>query len=309
MRFPVSGVECSPLLPPFVSFVIASLVTSAGVSGAFLLLPFQMSILGFVSPAVSPTNLIYNIVAIPGGVYRYIRERRMVWPMALVTLIGTLPGLLIGALIRVRYLPDPRSMKLFVGFVLLYLGTQLFKRLGSGRQTGEEVFSRDAGVFGRFVPLPAEAVVQTVSISCRRVEYRFWSESFAFDPLPLFLLSLVVGLVGGIYGIGGGALIAPFVVTRLRLPIYTVAGAALFGTFATSVAGVVVFELLHLSPLAAGAAIRPDWALGGLFGLGGLLGTYVGARVQKFLPELWIHLLLGVLVTGVALHYIRQFFS
>ena len=32
-----------------------------GVSGAFLLLPFQVSVLGFTSPAVSPTNLIFNI--------------------------------------------------------------------------------------------------------------------------------------------------------------------------------------------------------------------------------------------------------
>jgi hypothetical protein len=63
----------------------------AGPSGAFLLLPFQMSVLGFVSPAVSPTNLIYNIVAIPGGVYRYIREERMVWPLAIATMLGTLP--------------------------------------------------------------------------------------------------------------------------------------------------------------------------------------------------------------------------
>ena len=65
MYFPISGVECSPFLPPAVAFVIAALVTSAGVSGAFLILPFQMSVLGFTSPAVSATNLLYNIVAIP----------------------------------------------------------------------------------------------------------------------------------------------------------------------------------------------------------------------------------------------------
>jgi uncharacterized membrane protein YfcA len=45
-------------------------------------LPFQVSVLGFTSPAVSPTNLVYNIFAKPGGVYRYVREGRVVWPLA-----------------------------------------------------------------------------------------------------------------------------------------------------------------------------------------------------------------------------------
>jgi len=48
-----------------------------GISGAFLLLPFQMSFLNFTSPSVSSTNFVYNIVAIPSGVYRYIKEGRM----------------------------------------------------------------------------------------------------------------------------------------------------------------------------------------------------------------------------------------
>lgn len=62
MYLPVSGVEVAPWLPPLVAFLIASCTTSSGISGGVLLLPFQMSVLGFISPSVSPTNLIYNIV-------------------------------------------------------------------------------------------------------------------------------------------------------------------------------------------------------------------------------------------------------
>ena len=53
MHFPVSGVEVSPLVPPLVAFAISFFTSTGGVSGAFLLLPFQMSVLGFTSPAVS----------------------------------------------------------------------------------------------------------------------------------------------------------------------------------------------------------------------------------------------------------------
>ncbi len=131
MHFVVSGVVCPRWLPPVVAFLIALVTTPAGISGAFLLLPFQMSVLGFVGPAVTPTNLLYNVVAVPGGVVRYIREHRMVWPLAWLIAAGTLPGVFLGAIIRIHYLPNPRYAKVFVGCVLLYLGARLLLRRGT----------------------------------------------------------------------------------------------------------------------------------------------------------------------------------
>jgi uncharacterized membrane protein YfcA len=51
------------------AFVIAVLAMPAGISGA-VLLPFQVSVLGTPSPAVTPMNLLYNVVATPGPLYR-----------------------------------------------------------------------------------------------------------------------------------------------------------------------------------------------------------------------------------------------
>jgi uncharacterized protein len=47
------------------AFAIALTATPAGVSGVVLLLLFQVSVLGTPSPAVTPTNLLYNVVATP----------------------------------------------------------------------------------------------------------------------------------------------------------------------------------------------------------------------------------------------------
>ena len=44
-----------------------------GVSGAVFLLPVQASVLGVPSPAVTPTNLLFNVVAGPGALLRYRR--------------------------------------------------------------------------------------------------------------------------------------------------------------------------------------------------------------------------------------------
>ena len=319
MLFPVSGVECPFWLPPLVAFLISSITTSAGVSGAFLLLPFQMSVLGFTSPSVSPTNLIYNIVAIPGGIYRYMKEDRMAWPLTWVIVIGTLPGVFTGSIIRIKYLPDPKNFKLFIGLVLLYLGGRLLYELTGRSKKGKEqsaaieknfqerVNQAKAEGRGRVAGLGEDAIIRTKSVSLRKIEYEFWGETFSFSPAAIFTLSLVVGLIGGIYGIGGGAIIAPFVVAVLGLPVYTVAGAALSGTFITSIAGVLFFEILARTAVGQSADIRPDWLLGAMFGVGGLAGTYVGARIQKFLPELLIRAILGILIISLAIRYIIQF--
>jgi hypothetical protein len=281
MHFAVSGVDCPFWLPAVVAFVIALATTPAGVSGAFLLLPFQMSVLGFVSPAVTPTNLIYNVVAVPGGVERYIQEHRMAWPLARTITLGTLPGVFVGALIRIRYLPDPRYAKAFVGCVLLYLGVRLLTQ--------------------RMKPGTAGAPHGTAEFECG-------GEHFSYSPGALAAVSLAVGVIGGIYGIGGGAMIAPFLMSVLGLPARVVAGAALFGTLVTSVAGVVIFETLSGTQLASGVAVRPDWALGILFGIGGLAGSYCGARLQKHLPERAIRLFLGCVVVALGINYGAQFF-
>jgi uncharacterized membrane protein YfcA len=132
--FHVSGVTTNILYPPLIAMLISFFTSMGGVSGAFLLLPFQMSVLGYTAPSVSGTNHVFNIVAIPSGVYRYIKEGRMAWPLTWVVVAGTLPGVFIGYYVRMRWLPDPRAFKLFVGCVLLAIGARLLWELrGSGK--------------------------------------------------------------------------------------------------------------------------------------------------------------------------------
>ena len=130
MYFPVSGVDVSPAVPVLMAFIVSFFTSMGGVSGAILLLPFQMSFLGYTNPSVSATNQLFNVVAIPSGVYRYFKEGRMVWPLTWAVIIGTLPGVLIGAIVRVTYLPNPKNFKLFAALVLLYVGVRMVEHKG-----------------------------------------------------------------------------------------------------------------------------------------------------------------------------------
>jgi uncharacterized protein len=245
------------------AYVIALAATPAGISGAVLLLPFQVSVLGTPSPAVTPTNLLYNVVATPGALYRYWRQGQTGGRLALVLIAGTLPGVIAGSVIRVELLPGPHVFDLVVGAVLAPLGLWL-------------ALTRPPGARGQDRPV-------------------------RLIPLPVLVtLSVAVGCIGGIYGIGGGSILAPVLIGSGRKPS-EVAPAALASTFVTSVAGVITFTILaaHLH-----GPVAPDWPTGIALGAGGLAGAYTGARIQARLPDVLIRRLMGILVIAIGIRYL-----
>ncbi|MCL7487055.1 MAG: sulfite exporter TauE/SafE family protein [Desulfobulbaceae bacterium] len=310
MLFETAGIEVALWVPPLVAFGISFFTSMGGVSGAFLLLPFQMSFLGYTNPSVSATNQLFNIVAIPSGVYRYWREGRMVWPLTWIVVAGTLPGVFIGAFVRINYLPDPRNFKLFAAAVLFYIGLKMVLDL-LGKKTGDknsaekrfrELVRKHRGRADGKMP-----AVTVCRFDLKRLCYTFYGEQFEVGFWGIFALSFIVGIIGGIYGIGGGAIIAPFFITFFGLPVYTVAGAALMGTFVTSVAGVAFYQAM--APFYPGVSVAPDWLLGILFGLGGMGGMYLGARCQKFMPARAIKWMLAGVMVFTAAKYLTAFFG
>jgi len=289
--FPVSGVHVSPLVPPLVGLALTTLCSLGGLSGAFALLPFQVSVLGFTGPAVTGTNHLFNVLASPAGIYGYLRERRMLWPLALLIMTGTVPGVVLGSLLRVRWLPDPRRFKLFVGLVLGLIGSRLLARVlrpGGG------------------APAPAgRLLVRTLRFDLRRLEYEYAGATHGVSTPLLLLLAVVVGVIGGAYGVGGGAILSPFLISIFGLPVHTIAGATLAGTCATSLVGVGFFSL---GGHWLGAGLAPDWALGALFGAGGLVGMYGGSRLQRRVRARLIEAALALVVLGLAVSYVAGFF-
>ena len=292
ITFQTAGIETYVFLPPMVALVISFFTSMAGISGAFLLLPFQVSLLGFTSPSVSATNFLYNVVGTPGGIIRYVKNKQMVWPLIACILTGTLPGVLIGYYIRIKLMPDPKSFKLFIGIVLLYIGWRLLNELyphHGANKTQKSVNNQ----------------VSHISYNLRTVHFTFKDERINFRVSAVLFPSVIVGVIGGIYGIGGGAIIAPVLISILHLPVYAVAGAVLTTNFMTSLVGMIIYSTI---PLTHGTTFPPDLLLGLLFGIGGLTGMYFGAKFQHRMPEGLIKLVLLAVIVTVSGKYIIQYF-
>ena len=291
MFFPVSGIECHPLVPVLAAMGISFVTSMGGLSGAFLLLPFQMSFLGYTSPGVSATNHLFNVLACPGGIVRYAREGRLLWPLALTVAVGTLPGIVLGSLIRVYWLPDESRFKVFAGLLLLWIFWRMFRDL---RRPAAP--ARKGGGMAR---------IHVERWDRSRLVFTFGEARHSVSCPRLAALSLGIGLAGGIYGIGGGAIIAPFLVSVFHLPIYTVAGATLAATFVNALAGVLFY--IAISPLYPDLSIAPDWGMALLLSLGGLLGMYFGAKFQKCISPVLLKWMLVVILFGTVIAYFVEF--
>ncbi|MGW6057461.1 TSUP family transporter [Streptomyces sp. NPDC055189] len=244
--------------------LIATVTAPVGVSGAVFLLPVQLSVLGVPSPAVTPTNLLFNVVAGPGALWRYRRDGALRGGLARRLVTWTLPGVIAGAAIRVFALPGPGVFRILVAALLLPLGTWLCLR--------------------------------TLRPSPQR------SDAAEPSAPALAALALTVGVVGGIYGIGGGSLLGPVLAAR-GMPMARIAPATLAATFTTSLAGAAAYAVLAT---ASEGPVAPDWGLGLACGLGGLIGGYLGARLQPHVPETALRLLLGTLAAVLGALYAVQ---
>ncbi|MBW1695692.1 MAG: TSUP family transporter [Deltaproteobacteria bacterium] len=119
----------------------------------------------------------------------------------------------------------------------------------------------------------------------------------------------MVGIAGGIYGVGGVAVIALFFVTFFGLPVYySVAGVASWGRLSHRLPGLPSTMLSHRT-IPKCRWHLPDWLLGILFALGGTAGICVGARCQKFVPANTIKWMLAGIILFVPAEYVAGFWT
>jgi uncharacterized membrane protein YfcA len=168
---------------------------------------------------------------------------------------------IVGALLRSTWLADPERFGWLAGVLLLALGLRLLVELAR----------------------PAATVPRS-------------------DLPPLWRLltvGTIAGVVGGVYGIGGAALIVPWLVSAERLPVRRVAGAGLVTTLVTSLVGMTTFAVASATGI--GRAAAPIWTDGVALGLGGLAGAVVGARLQPRLPLGWLRGVIAVAAIAAGL--------
>lgn len=88
-------------------------------------------------------------------------------------------------------------------------------------------------------------------------------------------LGVVAGVVGGMFGVGGGIVVVPGLVLWLRFGQHRASG--------TSVATIVASAGAALVPFAVEGSV--DWRAASLITIGAVVGAAIGARFLDRIPE------------------------
>lgn len=237
--------------------VIGALLGLLGGGGSILAVPALVYVLGLDVQQAIPMSLIVVGTASAVGVLPRVRAGQVQWRLATVFALAGIPATFIGTAIG-RHLPQSVLM---IGFatVMVVAGIRM---LQENAGTGTACRVGDGG------------------INWRRCAPRSIPAGF------------LVGLLTGLFGVGGGFLIIPALVLMLGVEMSIAVGTSLLIIVANSAAGV----LSHLS----GADI--DWVIAAAFVgtaiAGSLIAGQFGARLDTRRLQRWF----AYLVFAVAVY-------
>ena len=112
--------------------------------------------------------------------------------------------------------------------------------------------------------------------------------------LQLVLLGLVTGIINGIFGSGGGMIIVPALVFFLGLKDYKAHATAISIILPISIISTIVYFINGTIPLKISLYVMA----------GGLVGSFIGAKVLKKIPNKILRKVFGCVIIYTAIRMI-----
>ncbi|HSO17910.1 MAG TPA: sulfite exporter TauE/SafE family protein [Desulfosarcina sp.] len=144
--------------------------------------------------------------------------------------------------------------------------------------------------------------VKTVKWSLAKTEISFFGQTFSFSPMWALAGGFFISALASFLGIGGGFLYVPFLTSVVGLPMFVVAG-----TSALSVLIGMIFAIFNFMVL---KGVMVHWPLIGVELIGIFIGSMIGPRTGKYIPEKVLKGIFIVLALYIGLRYtMRGFFG
>lgn len=246
-----------------------------GVGGGFIMVPVMYSVIGAMgSPDIAMkvalgTSLLVILPTAISGAWRHNKKKAVRWKTALVLGLCGLGGGLAGSTLA-THLPE-RALK--TGFGGLVLAMAIWMGL-------------------RMMPKLAK----------QRTEPKD-------NPRLLPALGFPIGMVSGLTGLGGGALIVPALVLALDFPMHLAVGTSVASIILTSLGGIIGY-IVHgigvpgLPPYSIGYINLPMWLC--LAGMSVPL-TQLGAKTAHSLPAKQLRYIFIAVMVYIGLRMIGVF--
>lgn len=263
--------DASLLLLVALGFAVGAYGTIIGAGGGFILVPVLLLIYPDYGPeGVTAMSLAVVWANATSGAVAYARQRRIDYVTGLIFAVSSVPGVVAGALL-VGYVPERLFSVLFGAMLLVMAAIVLQPRPTAIREPRAE-----RGVLVRTV-----VVAGGVSF---RYSYKVWQA---------VLLSLAIGFVSSLFGVGGGVIHVPMMIVLFRIPIELAVATSHFILALMAGGGTIV----HLS---SGSLDGEQLWQAGALGLGAVPGAQAGAWIAHRMPARRVLPLLALALVALA---------
>lgn len=224
---------------------IGALGTLIGAGGGWMIVPILLFGYRFPPQVAVGTSLAVVFLNALSGSIAYMLQGRVLYLMGIVFAVATIPGALVGA--KLTQSLDLHAFSALFGLFLLAIAAFLF--------WGDRLF---LGLGRRAVA--TEAALRSL-----------WSPIIRWGAL----VSLFVGIVSSLFGVGGGIIHVPFLILILGVPVHAATATSQFVLAITSLTGTVVFwshdqvQWFHVAGLGTGVLV------------GAQAGAYLSRRMRS----------------------------
>ena len=247
------------LLP--VGFLVGVFGTLIGAGGGFILAPLLLLFYPQESPdiitCISLAVVFFNAAS---GSVAYARMKRVDYKSGIIFSIATIPGAILGAL-STAYIPR-RAFDLIFGILMMLAAFYLW---ASAREDHSAKTGEHAGHKRR---MNAAHLTDRHLIDADGVEYHY-----AFDARLGVALSVFVGFVSSLLGVGGGFIHVPALTRLLDFPVHVATATSHFVLAVMALTG----TLVHI----AGGAFVHGVRRTALLALGVIVGAQFGAALSN----------------------------
>lgn len=147
----------------------------------------------------------------------------------------------------------------------------------------------------RFVPYILVIVGWGMTFLIGKIRFTFYGQEFSFKAYVPMIGGIIIAALASFLGVGGGFLYVPFLTSVAGLPMFLVAG--------TSALSVLVGMVVSIFSFMVGKGVVIAWAFIGAELIGIFVGSMIGPRTSKYIPDKVLKIIFIVLAFYVGLRY------
>jgi len=218
-----------------------------GVGGGIIVVPVLILIFDLQARQAVGTSLVMIIFTALSSTFAYQRQKRLDWKVGVMGASVTVPGAAVGAYATNFF--SSQVLTIFFGIFLFFIAAFMFRRSYRTGNQGKKTRTQTRSKTGQLV--------------WKRKLVDAYGGVFQYDADMLSGLALLFfgGLASGFFGIGGGLIVVPILMSVVGLPMHLAVATSMLTMIFTSVSGVATHILLgdvlleYAAPLVVGIVI------------------------------------------------------